>query len=298
MASARKTRPPLTDTRRTWAASRSHDGRMRGTRLALPAGVADRYAHKLKRLAAQMTAETRKAIEDLYAHPDVVEYFKGFAQDVSPAAQARILTNKLQSRFDQLFNQSAKEDAQSMVDQANDASAADVARSLKELSGGLSLETDIITNQMHEFMSAMVANNVSLIKSIPSEYFRDVQQAILSSIADGKGLADLVPFFEKQEGQQQRRAENIATDQTHKAYNGLNKGRMQQNGIKKFEWVHSGGGLHPRLLHLDQLNGKVFSFDKLPIIEEGTGERGIPGQAINCRCTMVPVIEFDDGKPT
>ena len=137
---------------------------------------------------------------------------------------------------------------------------------------------------------------MSLIKSIPSEYFRDIQQAVLSSIADGKGLADLTTFLEEQQGVQSRRAKNIAIDQTHKAYNGLNRGRMVQSGIKKFEWVHSGGGLHPRPLHLDQLNGKVFSFDKLPIIEEGTGERGIPGQAINCRCTMVPVIDFKDGQ--
>lgn len=301
MPSARKTRPPLTDTRRTWAQTRGHDGVMRGTRLALPAGVADRYAHKLKKLADQMTRETRSAIEDLYSHPDVQEYFKGFAHDISPAAQARILTNKLQERFAQLFAQSAKDDAQRMVDEANDASAADIERSLKELSGGLKLNTDILTNQMREFMSATVANNVSLIKSIPSEYFMDVQGAVLRSIADGKGLADLVPFLERQEGVQRRRAENIATDQTHKAYNGLNKGRMQQNGIKKFEWVHSGGGLYPREHHIDPapagLNHGIFSLDKLPIIDLSTGERGIPGQAINCRCTMVPVIDFEDGKP-
>lgn len=276
---------------------------MRGSRLPLPAGVADRYAHKLRVLASQMTRETRKAIEDLYAHPDVTEYFKNFSvgMDISPAAQARILTNKLKERFEQLFGLSAKPAAESMVDQANAASAADTGRSLRELSGGLKLNTDILTNQMQEFMAATVANNVSLIKSIPEEFFRDVQQAVLSSIADGRGLEDLTAFFEKQDGIQRRRAENIATDQTHKAYNGLNKGRMTQNGIKKFQWVHSGGGLHPRLHHIDEapagLNHGIFSFDKLPIIDLATGERGIPGQAINCRCTMVPVIEFEDGKP-
>ena len=293
----RRTRAPLTRTRRDWAKRRGHDGTMRGKRLALPAGVADRYAQKLVKLADQMTSTTRKEIEKLYAHPDVQEYFKGFAQDISPASQARILTNKLKLQFDQLFAQAAAPDAQSMVDEANDVSATNMAASLTELSGGLKFDTSIITGTMKEFMTATVANNVSLIKSIPSEFFRDVQQAVLSSIADGKGLADLQPFFENQEGVQQRRAKNIALDQTHKAYNGLNKGRMQHNGIQKFEWVHSGGGIHPRLLHLDTLNHRVFSFDKLPIIDDSTGERGIPGQAINCRCTMVPVIEFDDGKP-
>jgi uncharacterized protein with gpF-like domain len=41
------------------------------------------------------------------------------------------------------------------------------------------------------------------------------------------------------------------------------------------------------------MDGKIFSFDDLPIIDRKTGERGIPGQAINCRCTMTPVYEFD-----
>jgi uncharacterized protein with gpF-like domain len=42
------------------------------------------------------------------------------------------------------------------------------------------------------------------------------------------------------------------------------------------------------------MDGNVYSFDDPPIIDKNTGERGIPGQAINCRCFMVPVIEFED----
>jgi len=39
---------------------------------------------------------------------------------------------------------------------------------------------------------------------------------------------------------------------------------------------------------------EIFSFDDLPVIDRRSGERGIPGQAINCRCRMAPVIEFDN----
>jgi SPP1 gp7 family putative phage head morphogenesis protein len=98
--------------------------------------------------------------------------------------------------------------------------------------------------------------------------------------------------LQEYEGVTLRRARNIALDQTRKAYNNINKGRMQAIGVQKFEWVHSGGGQKPRELHIE-LDGQVFSFDDLPVIDERTGERGIPGQAINCRCTMVPVIEFE-----
>ena len=44
------------------------------------------------------------------------------------------------------------------------------------------------------------------------------------------------------------------------------------------------------------LNGGIFDFDNLPVIDEKTGERGIPGQAINCKCRMRPIVEFEKGE--
>lgn len=273
---------------------------IKGTRLALPAGVAARYQAKLQRLAAQMTATTERELKALFRHPDVVDYISRIApvrhaMDISPASQARILTNKLALQFEELFQSAAKPYASDMVDEADGASKAAVGMSLRELSKGLEFKLNIAGDLLDEFKKAVIANNVSLIKSIPSEYFRDVQQAVLSAMTDGRGLEDLVPFFDKAPGEQSRRAKNIAQDQVHKAYNGLNKVRLVDAGVKKFQWIHSGGGLHPREHHIDPapagLNGGVFSFDKLPIIDPNTGERGIPGQAINCRCTMTPVVE-------
>ena len=45
-----------------------------------------------------------------------------------------------------------------------------------------------------------------------------------------------------------------------------------------------------------ELSGKIFSFDDLPVIVPDTGEKGIPGQAINCGCTMRPVYVFPEGE--
>lgn len=280
------TRPRFQSRRRLQAS-----GTVRGGRLALPAGVASRYSHHLARLANAMTADVHAQIVALFRHDDVTAYFAAF-DAISPASQARIVTNKLQAKWEQIFGSAAKPLADTMVGQANMASASAVASSLKEMSAGLSLSTRAITPQMAEVLKGTVAQNVSLIKSIPSEYFTKVQGEVLRSITDGKGLEELEPWFKDQAGVTERRAKNIAIDQTHKAYNGLNRGRMVAAGIKKFEWIHSGGGLHPRPRH-EAMSGKIYRFDVLPVIEED-GERGIPGQAVNCRCTMVPVVEFED----
>lgn len=292
-----------TSARTVWPKGQGPQKHLKGTDLAIPAGVYDRYARRLVTMTNQMTRDTQREITALYRHPDVHEYFDGFhAMDISPASQARILTNKLMARFTILFNTEAPPAAEGMTEEANNASQVATETSLRALSKGLTISTKFITEGMRELLKATIANNVSLIKSIPSEFFRDVQQAVLSSITDGRGLDDLTKFFEDQHGVQSRRAHNIALDQTRKAYNGLNRERLKKVGVNKFQWIHSGGGLHPRIHHITPwpagLNGGIFSYDKLPIIDENTGERGIPGQAINCKCTMVPVIELgedDDG---
>lgn len=293
----------LTQSRAKWVRGREHSGVMRGTKLAYPAGVMDRYRAKLEAMTAHMCDVTQKEIEDLFRHPDVEDYFTNYGQtvavamDISPASQARILTNKLKAQFQQLFGEQAKPTAETMANQANAASAQATYTSLKELSGGLSLNVKSLSAETQEVLKLAVANNVSLIKTIPEQYFAKVQGAVFRSITDGKGLSDLHDFFKEQYGENTRRAKNVALDQTRKTYNALNKGRMQNNGVHKFEWLHSGGGLHPRILH-QSYNGRIFSFNDLPVIDDDTGEKGIPGQAINCGCTMLPVIEFDKGDAT
>ncbi len=98
------------------------------------------------------------------------------------------------------------------------------------------------------------------------------------------------------------KAKNIALDQTRKAYAAINKERMTASGYDDFEWLHSGGGMHPRKSHVE-MNGKIYSFDKLPVINKEQVDRGyeapirgIPGQAFGCGCTMIPVYRLPTGE--
>jgi SPP1 gp7 family putative phage head morphogenesis protein len=178
-----------------------------------------------------------------------------------------------------------------MVKEAAAASRTQLHSSLQKMSGGMSLKTSVLdTPQLLNIYKASVTSNVALIKSIPSQYMDSVNGAVMRSITTGNGLQDLVPALEQYAGITHRRATNIALDQTRKAYNSINKGRMQDIGVEKFMWHHSGGGMHPREDHI-QMDGNIYSFANLPVIDQNTGERGIPGQAVNCRCTMSPVFE-------
>lgn len=211
---------------------------------------------------------------------------------------SKSLVNELTKKFEKLFNDNARPIASKMMDDSNNASTTSLSSSLKQLTG-ITISADYIPKALKQTTMSSIEENVKLIKSIPSKYFSDISQSVMRSIATGNGMNDLVDDIEKYTEQTRRRVKNIALDQTRKAYNHINKHRMMAVGYKKFKWLHSGGGQHPRASH-QAMSGKIYSFSDLPVInkeqvERGyeEPERGIPGQAINCGCTMTPVYEFN-----
>lgn len=279
----------LTKKRKAWAAKQSAAPTFRGGPLQHNAAVSARYASALQTLTAQMTAEVKREVLRLFETDAASAHF---GADATIASQSRILVSQLGQRFSALFAKKAKPMAEQMVGGASKAGTSALHSSLQKLSGGMSLKTSVMNSPLEEIYKAAVSENVSLIKSIASEYLQKVEGAVMRSITTGNGLQDLIPALEHFEGQTHRRAKNIALDQTRKTYNSINKGRMQALGVKKFMWHHSGGGAHPREDHVD-MDGKIYSFDDLPTIDQRTGEKGIPGQAVNCRCTMSPVFDFE-----
>lgn len=289
---------PLTEQKRSWAENR--DVTLRGTKLNYNAAQQARYTLAIQKLVKQMTSEVKKELTKLFKGEIAEEFFEQQEMvatlDASISSKARILMNSLTAKFSALFALKAKPLAETMVKGAATISKTTLASSFKRLSGGLSLKTGVVPAGMEDVAAAVVSENVSLIKSIPSQYFTDVTGSVMRSITTGNGLQDLVPAINKYAGQTERRARNLALDQTRKAYNSINKQRMVAIGVKRFEWLHSGGGQKPRASHI-KIGGHIFSFANLEAEQAALGvpeaDRGIPGQAINCRCTMVPVIEFN-----
>lgn len=286
---ATKTRGPLVTAKRIELATARGTKVAKGTKLAVNAAIQQRYAQALGALVAQMTAQVRREVLAVFKTPEAAAYF---ATDATIGSGARITMNALANKFNALFARKAKGLATRMVNQTEKAATSGVYSSMQQLSGGLSLKTSIVTPDMVDTFKAIVAENVGLIKSIASGYLDQVQGAVMRSIANGNGLQDLVPALEKYEGMTHRRAHNIALDQTRKAYNNVARDKMQALGVESYIWNHSGGSNKPREDHIE-MDGNTYRFDDPPVIDENSGETGIPGQAPNCRCTMTPVFHFD-----
>lgn len=290
-------KPPLTKKKQRWVGTRTTA--VLGTQLNYNVSYQLKYQRALLKLVRQMTDQVKREVTELFRSETAKDYRTDqkevAAMDGSISSKARILMNQLTAKFQQLFNSKAKGLAESMVKGAEQTSQTSLTPSLKQLSGGLTLQTSIVTSGTEEVSTATVAENVSLIKSIPQQYLKDVTGSVMRSITGGNGISDLIKDISKYNGMTERRAKNIALDQTRKAYNSINKQKMMALGVKKYKWIHSYAGQYPRQDHIE-MNGNIYSFDDPPIIDRRTGERGIPGQAINCRCTMIPVIEFEDGE--
>ena len=294
------TKTLLTSKKKRWVQKFKLTAAMRGNPLRYNAGVQVRYIKDIEALVNEVIKETEKEVKAIFSTETSKEFF---ATDASIASIARIDMNKLFNKMKSIIHKKSNAMAQRMVLGSDKASKSTLHQSLKELSGGLSIKTNINSGDIADAFTASVNVNVDLIKTMTGNYLESVKGAVNRSIQTGGDLETLIPniskFLTSEARKTKNKAKNVALDQTRKAFNALNSARMQKIGVNKFEWVHSGGGQRPRKLHITPfpagLNGGIFSLDDLPIIDEKTGERGIPGQAINCKCVMRPIITFNEG---
>lgn len=275
------------------------------------AGTLARYQKSIVALIDQMTRETTVALTALFKHEsDVFDSLEArmlqelgelpareaAVMDASLADQAQGVINQLLGKFTALFERAATPITQFMIDSTMKDSATGLQRSLKEISDERLTLTP--TDALKQMIDAAAQESAGLIKRVPVDYLPMVQGDVMRSITTGNGLADLEPALEKRNVSIKNWAKNVSKDQTRKVFANINKQRMQDVGVDSYEWIHSGGSNKPRKYHLDRdptgLNGRICSLKNPPIIDEKTGERGIPGQLPYCGCTMRPIVTFDE----
>jgi SPP1 gp7 family putative phage head morphogenesis protein len=140
------------------------------------------------------------------------------------------------------------------------------------------------TRAMNDAAQAVAAENVALIKSIPEQYLKSVEGAVMRSAQTGRDLKSLVDELTQIEGITRRRAKLIARTQNNQATAAMTRVRMLEAGITQAIWVHTGAGRTFRPAHV-AMSGRRYS------IADGADVEGRwPGVAINCHCIQRPVI--------
>lgn len=216
-------------------------------RLNVNSGIMSWYVKELQKLTSAMVKECKETLAEIYkqGYPEI-------AFDDSISSQTRIALNQLYEKYSDKFSRRGKRLAESLIKKTNQYSNKQINATLKSMLGdaakGFLLTGSAISPEKSEIMKALLFENASLIKSIPNEYFKQITGSVARSIENGEGIKQLVKELSSYGAKSNRRAQLIAQDQTRKAYNSINRRNFQENGIRKFEWVHSGGSREPRII--------------------------------------------------
>ena len=243
----------------------------------------------------QMMADTEHEIKALFSTNQASRL--GFATtDSSFSWQVNKILSKIADKYREAILNRSSEKSKEWASRVNEASKNSVSASLKSMANHpMTISADFLTNEMAESFKAMTESNVSLFKTIHEQYFSKVETAVMESITNGNGLADLLPFFESFSNGTKNYGKLRALDQTRKAFTSINLERMKKVGIKKVKWQHSRGSNEPRKLH-QELDGKIFDIDKPPYSGTLYGVRihSFGGVQPNCRCTIAAVFDFSE----
>lgn len=259
------------------------------------------------RLLREMTIETRELVRSLARGPEDQLSQVVSAMDAPPPPprdldrgaraggsvpdEAQHRLDALQARYRQKFEALAGEWSRRMIAGVEQQSTAQLSVGLKDMAEQFEIRSTMSEARVRAIVEASTKSCTQLIRRIPEKYLGEVQIQVMSAITTGSGLGQLVPYLTKRYKGDARHAHLTALDQVRKASENFNAARLQALGVEEYVWIHTGGERYPRKLH-QSYSGRTFRYDDPPIIDERTGVRGKPGDAIGCRCRQRGVLKF------
>lgn len=292
----------LSGQRKKWVEGR--DTTLRGEPVRLNPRTAEQYADEVVKMVRAMHLDISSQVEKLFAKPVAKTAVQKTgvvamdAMDESISSMAVALTDKLAGKWIKRFASFGDNWTKRMMTKATELSAKDLGRSMEKLSGGLTIDTNQLSDKTKDKMIASADQASSLIKSIAPQYTSAVKEAVSRSIVDSSSSFSQLQqtihdSLQDKYKSHKNKAFNVAKDQMRKSYTAITEGRMKDLGVGEYDWAHAGGSVNPRDYHLNVLNGQRFSLDNPPVIDTKTGQKGKPGDLPFCSCYMIPVISFD-----
>lgn len=252
------------------------------------AGVQAKYRRQLDDLIAEMSNSFEYWLSAAYkANPPRMEIAAEIAEDALPSRELSKKVRQLASRWIKKFDDMALKIATQFTNSGRKATDSAFQQSLKDAGWAVQFQ---VTPVMRDAMNATIAENVSLIKSIPRQYSMEVEGIVMRGFTRGRDLKEISDELQSRYGVTKRRAALIARDQSNKLTATVTQARRVELGLFKAIWVHSGGGKEPRHSHVKAGQDKR-EFD----VREGClidSEKILPGELINCRCSSRTILPF------
>lgn len=249
---------------------------------AIPAsaGLEARYRKALQLILRDMAIDIRKRLKRVYRLAK-----DRLAMDDDPVVALRTVMRYLARKWQKRFDSMAKDIAEMFATRSQADLDFAFRKRLREAGFTVRFQP---TERMLSAYRAVVSENVSLIKTIPQQFLKDVEGAVWRSALKGGAQYELSKEIRAKYGISARRAAFIASDQSNKARTTFDNARRAELGIKFAVWKHSHAGKTPRPTHV-KMDGQRFEIAKGmwdPAVQKWIQAGELP----RCRCTSRAVI--------
>ncbi len=215
-----------------------HFSRHRGSRVLRGVkpnlGLEAAYRKKLERMVESIHRSVVYFVSAGYRQHTPV-----LAQDASPAEWLSRIVRALRRRWTKKIEATAPKLAEYFSQAVEKRSTDALKKILKD--GGIAVDFRL-TAAMRDILDATVNGNVALIKSIPQQYFTQVEGIVARGVTTGNDLKQITDDLQQAFGVSRRRAAFIAGDQCRKANSAFTIERQRSVGITKGIWRHAHAG--------------------------------------------------------
>lgn len=236
--------------------------------------------HQRRQWAHSRRAETHYACQLVRLARHIEVLINGVAADQPPT----MIEHMLRAYAD-LIEPWAIASAAAMLADVSRRDAAMWAQHSRAMSRAL--REEIATAPTGELLQRLMAEQVTLIKSLPLRAAQRVHEVALKGIELGSRGEDIIAEIMRTGHVTRSRAQLIARTETSRVASNLTEARAKHVGSTHYIW-HSVGDSDVRHSH-KRHNGKVFAWDKPPKSEPNL-EPYNPGCGPNCRCYAEPII--------
>lgn len=222
------------------------------------------YAGQLRKVAQQVGAIIDGFPPgDPEAVPTITDMLTKYAELLIPWATATA---------SKMLGEVNRRDEQAWFSHANE-----ISRALRE---------EIRTAPTGAVMQALLAEQVTLIKSLPLDAAKRVHELTLAGIEDGTRAKEIAKEIARSGEVSMNRANLIARTEVARTASALTQARAEHIGSEGYIWRTSKDS-DVRHSHRE-MEGKYVRWDTPPKLSDGTTTHA--GQIYNCRCYSEPVI--------
>ncbi len=151
----------------------------------------------------------------------------------------------------------------------------------------LNLDEVVIDKRAKKIAQDYTYNMDYWVKNWKAKEIATMRRDVFDMVQSGARTDTIKKYFQTRWGIAERKAEFLARNESGIASSVLKATHYQDMGCTHFKWLRS-TSKEKRKLHEEYYN-KIFPFNDPPIIDERTGQRGLPGQIYNCRCDLVGI---------